>query len=1503
MSRFVLTAQLQLQAPNNVAQVVRQIQSQLNNVSVNVQVQGAAQAQRQLQQVTTQTQAATTAADRMGRAFAISIRRFAAFSIATRAVSLFTSTLSDAVKTAIDFERELVKISQVTGQTMGQLKGLTREISSLATNFGVGSQSLLGVTRILSQAGFKADDLTIALRTLAKTELAPTFDNITQTAEGAIAIFNQFKLGAAALEAQLGAINAVAGQFAVEAGDLIDVVRRACGVFKSAGGELNELIALFTSVRATTRESAESIGTGLRTIFTRIQRPKTIEFLKQFGVELVDLNGKFVGPFEAVKRLSSALAGLGEGDITFIRIAEELGGFRQIGKVLPLLQQFSTAQAALNVANKAGNSLTEDAAKAQLSLAIRITKVKEEFLALIRSVTETTTFQVMANTALSLASALIKIGEAIKPLLPLLAAVAAVKFARGISGFAAGIMGGMRSGRTYGTGGKVHHFARGGMVPGTGNRDTVPAMLQPGEFVIRKSSVNKLGASNLAAMNENRYNVGGMMTTAQKIAAARNQNLPSDPNKEKTKSYKSGSAKSNAVQFSVNPGSIGAFFMNPDGVPDKPVPFKDTPFILKNPRLKGLSGISGKKLGFGETEVSALLKSGTVSSFFPSLQDVSQGSFREIVQKTVKQKLSEAVMDSASVVEKQLGPPLNANKSALKTTASQRIQQDLGAIRTTSGYLFEGIIDALSGARPASNQSTFDFPASSLQGNRNRLSALFGPLGKLGQADAKASFSTDIIGGSKSGSLVNKIINSINNGVLGGIRMIPQKKNLGGIIEKFAAGGGVGTDTVPALLTPGEFVVNRSSAQRIGYGNLNRMNKVGKYAKGGVVQRFKKGGAVGDSAATTARTTDSIMASMTKKDVALVKMAMKNNSEVFDKVTKELQDMLYMEKEVTAGYKALARSLRAGDTAEKAYQQALEAAEASLTDSSKGKTTARNKPTEEGNIVDKMKGASKQEKLTTLLESKAQKGQLTAQDVGKGLGAGMSQAQAKAIAATNLQAQASQKAAQASQQSATADAAEAAQSNKAAAADAMESKASSQDFGNLAMGLSMVSGTIQAMLPPLDENSGLFLKMSHGLLGLITTITGIAFALSAFGITLNASTLASAASTAASFFMGTAGVTASAATLTLAGSATAAAAGTGGLAAATLTAASTILVAIAPLVGAVVTVLGPILAVVAAAWLLNKAFRAVIDMIWGNAKKMKEEAIAKGDVANAGRYAEIQTRRDNMSVGFGGGATAGAAAGAIIGSILPGVGTLIGAAVGGLIGGVTGLIASAFSGNSIEAARKYAEAQAGAVKLTKTLEATQKAGVAAMERFNKGLISSAELLNAFQPAFSETSAQNTRVLESVRQNSAARSTIGNGAILRNLGAYLGGGLFGMETVGTRNTRLEKESVDLIQGQTKAISETFSQSREARNASMRSALFRGEDPQKELKARGMDVGSMQKQMSNLRKAAAEADIAGNTKQAQELRKAAEVYEQEIKTTVQAMENLKKKYKLRKTNLQH
>ena len=57
----------------------------------------------------------------------------------------------------------------------------------------------------------------------------------------------------------------------------------------------------------------------------------------------------------------------------------------------------------------------------------------------------------------------------------------------------------------------------GGPVPGSGNSDKVPAMLMPGEFVIQRAIVNRIGMSNLAKLNK------GVMSYAEllKLAADR----------------------------------------------------------------------------------------------------------------------------------------------------------------------------------------------------------------------------------------------------------------------------------------------------------------------------------------------------------------------------------------------------------------------------------------------------------------------------------------------------------------------------------------------------------------------------------------------------------------------------------------------------------------------------------------------------------------------------------------------------------------------------------------------------------------------------------------------------------------------------------------------------------------------------------------------------------------------------------------------------------------------
>ena len=768
--KFSLTAQLNLQAPKNVKQVLDSIKSQLKSPTVDVKVDGARTAAKEVKQVANATKdlareakTAGTNAGSMAKLFGSALKNVLRYDIARRVFYAFAGAVEQGVKDAISFEREMIKISQVSGKTMEQLKGLQKTVTSLATSLGVSSGSLIKVGLILKQTGLSVKDTETAMRALAKTELAPTFDNIADTAETAVAAMNQFSLGASKLEGLLGKINVVAGKFAVEASDIGVAIRRAGGAFKAAGGEVEELIALFTSVRSTTRETAETIATGFRTIFTRLQRPTTIKFLRQFGVELTDLNGKFVGPYEGVKRLSNALQNLDPKDLRFSAIVEQLGGFRQVSKVIPLIQQFGVAQAALNAQLRAGESLTTDAQIAQQSLAVQMQKVTEDVKELFREMTASDGFLVFAKGALALANAMTAVGKAIAPIIPLLVALFAIKGGGFIGGaFKKGGFGGLNKafgsadGRTsagmFGGGGKVRGFNRGGWVPGSGSGDTVPAMLQPGEFVVRKSAAQAMG-SRMEGVNK--YALGGNVK-------ASGQGLR---------------------KFS----GVGGLFNKYQKKPRDWQHTKNTPWNYNEPQdqfnLDDTFNVTNK----------------------PHYIDLSAEEIGAISRKD-RLDYKKAGLAGGKAWERIL-------------RGSKRLKSVPGKAGKGSSPPLDGYLKGIRGAGDAAlTNKSHTGPV--IAEKAFRFALLREPEKML------KSYET-----TKDGEPFNIPMTRVNE-------FIPSNKTDAEILntlkrKRKASGGSIsGPDTVPALLTPGEFVVNKKSAQAMGYDNLEAVNK---YNKGGVV--------------------------------------------------------------------------------------------------------------------------------------------------------------------------------------------------------------------------------------------------------------------------------------------------------------------------------------------------------------------------------------------------------------------------------------------------------------------------------------------------------------------------------------------------------------------------------------------------------------------------------------------------------------------------------------------
>ncbi|MDB5307255.1 MAG: Phage tail tape measure protein [Gemmataceae bacterium] len=467
-----------------------------------------------------------------GRQVGLSARRFAAFSVAAGGMYAMNRAIREGVSEAVNFDLQLNRLRQVSGETAGQVRVVGDEVMRLSTNLGASSKDLMEAAVTLKQAGLATSDVKKALEGIAQASLAPNFSSMKQITEGAVAGFQQFGKNIDQVKEQLGAMNAVAGDFAVEASDLVTVMQKAGGTAAQTGAQINELLAVFTAIRSTTRESADSIATGLRTIFTRLQRNDTVDALKSLGVNLryakaeadalgdSKLEGQFVGMYEAVRRLSEGLSKIRTSDPRFSEAIEELGGYRQVSRVIPMIQQFGEAQKALNVARLGSASLEAAAATRQDALATKFAKTKESFQQLVNELVQTRGFKNMVDVALTLANAFIEVTGALKPLLPLIVTLGAIKVGAGLFSFGKGV----RDAFTAPVGSSFapppvqrsrFRFATGGVVPGVGSGDTVPAQLEPGEFVVRKRSAQKLGYDTLHAMNAGRvrYADGGAAAT------------------------------------------------------------------------------------------------------------------------------------------------------------------------------------------------------------------------------------------------------------------------------------------------------------------------------------------------------------------------------------------------------------------------------------------------------------------------------------------------------------------------------------------------------------------------------------------------------------------------------------------------------------------------------------------------------------------------------------------------------------------------------------------------------------------------------------------------------------------------------------------------------------------------------------------------------------------------------------------------------------------------------
>lgn len=474
MAQFVLDVNLQIQKVLGLEEVKAQLASVAGstaNVGVNI---GSSQGLNQLTSSLTTMQAASAAAgvnlkqftvssnqatgalkitgssaaaagglfDNYGTRVALAGARYSAFLAATAIPFAGLAALGAATQSIIEFDAAMVKLSQILRQPQADIDALKEKIIQLSTATGTSIKEISDAASVLAQAGLLKgpEDFTKFLEPLSKIPLLPTFKNIQEATEGVIAALGQFgKAGLEPIEI-LDKLTRVADVFAVESADLNKALQIAGGTFAQLGGNIDEFLALFTTIRQTTREAASSIATSLKMIATRFAQPATVAFLESIGVSIRDQKGKLLGLLDVFKNVQKVFEASGKEQQA--AIATQLGGVRHVGRVFAGLRNVELTQEVLITSQTSAGAVAASSEKAMEKLSVQIDILKAKFIELAQSLAEPV-FVPIIKSVLAAANAFIYVVDAIKPVLPLLIELTALGVGLKVFSFAANSISGL----------------------------------------------------------------------------------------------------------------------------------------------------------------------------------------------------------------------------------------------------------------------------------------------------------------------------------------------------------------------------------------------------------------------------------------------------------------------------------------------------------------------------------------------------------------------------------------------------------------------------------------------------------------------------------------------------------------------------------------------------------------------------------------------------------------------------------------------------------------------------------------------------------------------------------------------------------------------------------------------------------------------------------------------------------------------------------------------------
>ena len=214
----------------------------------------------------------------------------AKWSVAYGAINNISNGIKSAWNYAISLDSALNDIRIVTGNSYEQMEKFAVSANRAAQALGTTTKNYTKGTLIYYQQGLSEKDV------LARTEVTAKAANVTgqtvqEVSEQLTAVWNGYKVAADEAEAYVDRLAAVAASSASDLEELSTAMSRVASSASTMGINVDQLTAQIATIESVTRQDAASIGTALKTIYSRMG-DLAVGAEDEFGVALGDVSGK-----------------------------------------------------------------------------------------------------------------------------------------------------------------------------------------------------------------------------------------------------------------------------------------------------------------------------------------------------------------------------------------------------------------------------------------------------------------------------------------------------------------------------------------------------------------------------------------------------------------------------------------------------------------------------------------------------------------------------------------------------------------------------------------------------------------------------------------------------------------------------------------------------------------------------------------------------------------------------------------------------------------------------------------------------------------------------------------------------------------------------------------------------------------------------------------------------------------------------------------------------------